>query len=186
MLNTRFLTLMGMVFVAATMRLIPHPPNFTPIAAMALFGGAYFSNKKTAFAIPLIAMYLSDLVLGLFVYDLGWFHATMPFVYGSFAMTVGLGFWVRRWRSPSRIGLAALASSLLFFFVPNFGVWLAGGLYPKTLDGLMACYVAAIPFFKNTLMGHAVYTIALFGGFALIQRYYPALREELAPGLAHT
>jgi hypothetical protein len=170
MLNARFLTLLGMVGVAAAMRLIPHPPNFTPIEAMALFGGTYLVDKRSAFAVPLLAMYLSDLLLGP--------DATMPFIYGSIALTVALGFWVRRSDSPHRIGLAALASSIVFFVVSNFGVWFQGGLYPRTLEGLTACYVAAIPFFRNTLAGNALYTILLFGGFALIQRCYPALREE--------
>lgn len=186
MLNTRFFTLVGIVLAAAAMRLIPHPLNFTPMAAMALFGGAHFANKKAAFAVPLAAMYLSDLFLGFFVYDSGWFHGSMPFVYASFAMTVCLGLWVRRRRSPLRIGGAALLGSVLFFVVTNFGVWLSGSLYPMTVDGLVACYVAAIPFFRHTLAGDAVYTVALFGGFALAQRYLSALREGPAAALARS
>lgn len=183
MVNARVITLVGMVLAAAAARLIPHPPNVTPIAAMALFGGAYFANKKAAFAVPLAAMYLSDLALGLFVYDLGWFHATMPFIYVSFALTVGLGLLIRSRRSPLRIAGAAFLSSVLFFLLSNLGVWLAGDghvLYPLTLEGLVACYVAAIPFFRNTLVGDAAYTALLFGGFALAQRYASALREEPA------
>ena len=180
MLNARFFTLAGIVLAAAAMRLIPHPPNFTPIAAMALFGGAYSSNKKTAFAIPLAAMYLSDLVLGFWIYDYGWFHDLMPFVYGSFALTVCLGLWIRRRCSPLRVGVAAVTGSVLFFLITNFGVWLTGSLYPMTLDGLAACYTAAIPFFRHMLAGNAVYTIVLFGGFTLMQRYVITLREEPA------
>ena len=180
MLNARYFTLAGIVLAAAAMRLIPHPPNFTPIAAMALFGGAYFSSKKGAFAVPLSAMVLSDLILGFVIYDYGWFHATMPFIYGSFVLTVCLGFWVRHRRTPLRIGLAALISAVLFFVISNFGVWLAGGLYPMTPDGLAACYTAAIPFFRHTMAGNAVYTIVLFGGFTLMQRYFTMLREEPA------
>ena len=186
MLNTRFFTLLGIVLAAAAMRLIPHLPNFTPIAAIALFGGAYFPNQKAAFVVTLAAMYLSDLVLGFWVYDFGGFYATMPFVYGSFALTVGLGGWVRRHRSSLRIGAAAAMSAVLFFAVTNFGVWLMDGLYPMTPGGLVACYVAAIPFFRQTLLGNFVYTIVLFGGFALAQRYLPTLRDETATAMART
>ena len=178
MLNKRFFALLAIILSAAAMRLIPHPPNVTPIAAMALFGGVHFANKKTAFLIPLVAMYLSDLVLGFFVYDFGWFHGFMPFVYISFVMTVCLGFLVRRRLNPLIMGGAALLSSVMFFIVTNFGVWLISDLYPKTLAGLLSCYVTAIPFFRNTLAGSMIYTLVLFGGFELAQRYLPVLREK--------
>jgi hypothetical protein len=185
MLNKRFFVLLGIVLSAAAMRLVPHPPNVTPIAAMALFGGAHFANKKTAFLVPLVAMYLSDLALGFFVYDFGWFHGFMPFVYISFAITVCLGFLLRRRLTPLAVGCAALVGSILFFIVTNFGAWLISGLYPKTFSGLFSCYVAAIPFFRNTLMGDVVYTLVLFGGFALAKRYLPILRTEPAAITAH-
>jgi len=180
MLNTRFLTVVGITLCAAAIRLVPHPPNITPIGAMALFGGAYFATKRTAFLVPLAAMYLSDLVLGFLVYDYSWFHGLMPFIYGSFAMTVCLGLLIRRRLTPLTVGAAAITGSVLFFIVTNFGVWLVSHLYPKTVEGLVSCYVAAIPFFRNTLVGDGVYTLVLFGGFALAQRYMPVLREEPA------
>ena len=178
MLNKRFFVILGIILSAAAMRLVPHPPNMTPIAAMALFGGAHFASKKTALFIPLTAMYLSDLALGFLVYDFGWFHGFMPFVYAGFVVTVCLGFLVRRRLTPLTVGGAALTGSILFFIIANFGVWLVSNLYPKTLTGLAGCYVAAIPFFRNTLMGNAVYTLVLFGGFALAQRYLHILRAE--------
>jgi hypothetical protein len=178
MLNARFFTILGITLSAAAMRLLPHPPNMTPIAAMALFGGVYFTNRKIAFLVPLAAMYLSDLALGFFVYDFGWFHPFMPFVYASFAVTVCLGLLIRRRLTLLTVGGAALTSSVLFFIVTNFGVWLVDNLYLKTIAGLLSCYVAGIPFFRNTLMGNAFYTLVLFGGFALAQRYLPVLREE--------
>jgi hypothetical protein len=178
MLNKRFLAILGITFSAAAMRLIPHPPNVTPIAAVALFGGVYFTNKKTALLVPMVAMYLSDLVLGFFFYYFGWFHGLMPFVYTSFVVTVCLGFLVRRRLTPLTVGGAALIGSVLFFIVTNFGVWLVNNLYPKTLAGLLSCYLAAIPFFRNTLAGDAVYTLVLFGSFALAQHYFPILRAE--------
>src|SRR5437588_720532 len=105
--KTRFVMLMGMILAAAASRLIPHPPNFTPIAAIALFGGAGFANKRAAFLVPLAGLFLSDLVFG--------FYGITPVVYGAFALTVCLGFWVRRHHSVQRIALAAVASAILFF-----------------------------------------------------------------------
>ncbi|MGH9778649.1 MAG: DUF6580 family putative transport protein [Candidatus Acidiferrales bacterium] len=169
MIKARPLVLTGLVLTAAAARLLPHPPNFTPIAAMALFGGAHFAAKRWAFLVPLAAMFLSDLVIAL--------HPLMPVVYGSFALIVCIGFWLRTRRRRLPIAGAALASSLLFFLVTNFGVWALGSFYPKTTEGLLACYIAAIPFFRNTLLGDAVYAVALFGGFRLIERGFAAVRE---------
>lgn len=168
MLNSRYCALIGMLLAAAATRLMPHPPNFTPIAAMALFGGAHFENRRAAFLIPCAAMLLSDWVLG--------FHGLMPVVYGSFALTVGLGMGLRDRRSPGRIAAAATFSAVLFFITTNFGVWAFESLYPKTLAGLMTCYTMALPFFRNTLAGTLTYAAILFGAFALAQRYAPALR----------
>ena len=161
MFNTRSWVLLGITLSAAAMRLVPHPPNITPIGAMALFGGAYFATRRTAFLLPLAAMYLSDLALGFFIYDFGWFHPFMPFVYVSFVAAACLGFLIRRRLTPLMVAGAALTSSVIFFIVTNFGVWLGSSLYPKTVAGLGSCYVAAIPFFGNTLLGNAFYTLAL-------------------------
>jgi len=165
----RFVVLACMILAAAASRLVPHPPNAASITAVALFGGAYLSDKRLAFLVPISALFLSDLVLGL--------YSHMEVVYGSFALVVCIGLLLRRRRTPLAIGGAALASSSLFFVVTNFGVWVFGSLYPKTMAGLLACYVAAIPFFQNTLLGDALYTVAMFGGFALAVRWWPALRE---------
>ena len=170
MRTPRLLVLVGIILVAAASRLIPHPPNFTPIAAIALLGGAYFNDKRLSFLIPLAAMFLSDLTIGL--------HSGMPVVYACFALTVCIGFWLRKRKSVACIAGAALASSVLFFVVTNFGVWALGSLYPRTVEGLAACYVAAIPFFQNTLLGNAFYTAVLFGGFALAEYRFPALSEN--------
>src|SRR5438128_8384087 len=120
----RFLVLIGLILAAATSRLIPHPPNFSPIGAMALFGGACFAQKRWAFILPIAALLLSDLALGL--------YRLMPVVYGSFALIVCLGFCLRRHRKAVPIAGAALTSSVLFFVLTNFGVWALGSLYPKT------------------------------------------------------
>ncbi len=177
MFNARFWSLVAITLTAAIARLLPHPPNFTPIGAMALFGGVYFARKETAFVVPLAAMFLSDLVLGMTTYG----HAIwkpMPFVYVSFALTVWLGRLVRSKPNPSRIAAATLTGSLLFFIISNFGVWVNWSFYPKTLDGLTACYIAAIPFFRNMLAANVFYTVVLFGGFRLAERAFYVLREQ--------
>lgn len=171
--KTRFTLLAGMILAAAASRLIPHPPNFTPIAAMALFGGACFSDKRAAFLVPMAGLLASDLVIGL--------YRLMPAVYGSFALTVCLGFWLRRHRSAWRVAGTSLGSAILFFVLTNFAVWAFGTLYPKTPVGLRECYVAAIPFFRNMLLGDLFYAGVLFGGLALAERRYGILRENFSP-----
>jgi hypothetical protein len=167
--NLRFTVLAGMILGAAAFRVLPHPPNFSPIAALALFGGAQFADKRAAFLVPLTAMFLGDLALGM--------HATMPVVYGCFALMVCVGFWLRRRRSAGRVVAAALGASLLFFAVTNFAVWAGTGMYPKTVGGLAACYTAALPFFQNTLLGDLFFSGVLFGGLAMAERRLPELRE---------
>lgn len=166
-MKTRLLTLSLMICAIAMFRILPHPPNVSPVAAMALFGGAYFADKRVAFLVPFLALLFSDLLLGL--------HDTMLYVYGGFALTVVIGFWIRNRLSAGHIAIAAVASSVLFFIITNFGVWLTSALYPMTFDGLVQAYVAAIPFFQNSLLGNLVFTTVLFGGFALLQRNVAAL-----------
>jgi len=172
-MNARILTLLTAILAAAALRLVPHPPNFTPIGAMALFSGAYLGRRgAVALVAPLGALFLSDLVLG--------FYRGMPTVYFSVALIVIIGWMALRRVSPIRVGGAAIASSVLFFVLTNFGMWLSSGFYPRTLAGLEACYIAAIPFFQNTVAGDLFYAAVLFGGFALLERTVPALRSQRA------
>ena len=166
--HARLLAVLSAILLAATLRLVPHPPNFTPIAAMALFGGAMLGRRWLAFAAPLGALLLSDLVLG--------FYPELVFVYLSTAAIVAIGWALAGRRSALGVAAGALAASLLFFAVTNFGVWLVMDYYPKTLAGLAACYVAAVPFFQNTLAGDLFFSALLFGGFALAERRLPLLR----------
>ena len=170
----RYALLVGLILGAAASRLIPHPPNFAPIGAIALFGGATFRDRRWAFATPLAAMLLSDAVLG--------FHSLMPFVYGSFALIVCLGLLLHGRRRLAPIGVAALSSSMIFFLITNLGVWAMGSYYPKTASGLLACYVAAIPFLGNTALGDAFYSAALFGGLALAERVSVRFRDPALSG----
>jgi hypothetical protein len=170
--KTRFTLLAAMILAAAASRLIPHPPNFTPIAAIALFGGAQFSSKRIAFLVPLLGLLLSDLVFG--------FFPITPVVYGSFALMVCMGIWMHRRHSVPRIAFAAVASAILFFILTNFGVWAIDNLYPKTVGGLVDCYIAAIPFFQNTLLGNLLYSTLLFGGFELAEYRFVRLAQPAA------
>lgn len=168
-ISPRFLVVAGMILGAAAFRLIPHYPNFTPVAAMALFGGAYFTNKKAAFVVPFAAMLLSDLVLG--------FHVTIWAVYLGFALIVMIGFMLRGRVKISNVFLAAVSASVLFFVLTNFAFWATGLMYPLTFSGLIESYVAAIPFFNYSMLGNLVYTAALFGLFELAQTKFPVLAE---------
>jgi hypothetical protein len=167
--NFRTLSLVGFVVSAALLRLLPHPWNFTPITAMALFSGAHFRTRGAAFAIPLAALFLSDILLG--------FYSTMFVTYFSFALVVLMGMVFARTRSWGTITVTAVSSSLLFFVVSNFGVWLFDGLYPRNAQGLVACYTAALPFFQGTLVGDLVYTLSFFGLFRLAETRVPAIRH---------
>lgn len=162
---TQFFTLALMVLIAAFSRLIPHPWNFTAIGAMALFGGAYFSSKKQSLIVPMVALLISDLVLG--------FHSTMVFVYGAFLLCVILGWNLREQKSITRVGGLALATSTLFFAVSNFGVWVMQSMYPMTFSGLVACYVAAIPFLDNQILGDLFFSGLLFGGYEAVKKWSP-------------
>ncbi len=147
------------IALAVILRLVPHMPNVAPIAAMALFGGVYL-NKKYALIVPLVAMFLSDIFLG--------FHNVMPFVYGSFLVSGLLGLLVRNHKSFINITGVTLLSSVIFFTVTNFGVWVMGNMYPHTLSGLMTCYAMGVPFFRNTLVGDLFYAGVLFGSYELV------------------
>jgi hypothetical protein len=157
---------------AAIVRILPHPWNFTPIAAMALFGGAKFGKGWQAFLFPLAGLFLGDLFVG--------FHRLMPIVYFSFCICVLIGMAFRCKQTAGPLSLATLLGAIQFFLITNFGMWLTStmSIYPKTFAGLVSCYVAGIPYFGNTLLGDAFYAALLFGGFALVEHLSPALRDR--------
>ena len=164
-MNKKLFTLAVVIFGIALFRVLPHPPNVSPVAAMALFGGAYFADKRMAFIMPFVALILSDLIIG--------FHDTMLFVYAAFAMTVGIGIWMQKKITVNRVAVSAVGSTLLFFIITNFGAWLmSSGLYPMTAAGLTQAYVAGIPFLQNSLLGNLAFAAVMFGGFALLQRQF--------------
>ena len=176
--NTRLVVLTGIILAGAFMRLIPHWPNFTPIAAMALFGGAYLGRKYLAFAVPIAAMLISDLLIG--------FHNSMLAVYIAFAITVSIGLMISRKITSMNVLGASLASSVIFFLITNFAAWLSmHHLYTQDFTGLMQCYAAAliffndgsygVSFFANELMGGLFYNTLFFGAFYMVRRRFPAL-----------
>ena len=171
-LTPGFWVLTLMVFAAAFVRLLPHPPNFAPIAAMALFGGAYFSKKSFAFIIPLVALFLSDMVIG--IYSYAWM------VYLSFALIVVLGIVMLKKVSVKNLIFASVTASVSFFAITNFGVWALGTLYPKTPEGLMTSYTAAIPFFQYSLLGDLFFVGVMFGVYELVKHKVPALAKVRA------
>lgn len=138
------------------MRLIPHTPNIAPIAALALFAGVVMPSWK-GYTIPLLAMVISDFFLG--------YHTTIPFVYGSFLLIVGVGYLLRKNVSPVKVGLGSLVGSILFFIITNFGVWVTSSMYEKSVNGLLYCYYVALPFFRNTLLGDVFYNFVFFAGY---------------------
>lgn len=154
---------LSIILFAVVLRLVPHPPNFTPIAAMALFGGAYL-DKKYALALPLVVLFISDIFLG--------FHGTMVFVYGTFLLIGLMGVWLSKHKNLRNVLLTTICSSVLFFVITNLGVWLEGRLYPRTLAGLIDCYVLAIPFFRNTILGDMLYVSLFFGSFELAIKFF--------------
>ena len=154
MINKNFF-IVSVIFIALLSRFIPHPPNFTPIAAIALLCSKGFNNRWIIFSIPIISLFISDLFLGL--------HSTIPFVYGAFILIALLGMSVKK----ISIGTVLLSSSI-FFLVSNFGVWLLH--YPLTIEGIITCYGLAIPFFLNTILGDLVYSALLIYPFYALQK----------------
>jgi len=160
-----------LIALSAVLRIVPHPWNLTPVGAMALFSGAMFRNRWIAFLLPLASLFAGDLFVG--------FHKLMLIVYASFAISVAIGRWLGESRGAARIGSAVFLGAAQFFVVTNFAVWAIGGFYPQTIEGLVNCFVAGVPFFWNTLAGDALYAGILFGGFALAEKMLPALRSQV-------
>jgi len=151
-----------LILIGISLRLVPHPPNFAPIAAIALFGGVYFS-KKIAFILPLLSMIISDVFIGFYEPKL------MASVYASFLVCVVLGFWLKRNKKWYTVLGSSLLASIIFFVITNFAVWTFTPWYVKTFSGLVQCYIMAIPFFKNTLFGGLFYVTIFFGTYEFVE-----------------
>lgn len=168
----RFFIAAAMILLAAVLRILPHPWNFTPVGAMAIFSGSLFRNRWVAFLLPLTALFAGDLFVGL--------YKLMFIVYISFALSVAIGRWLAESRTVARIGGAVFLGALQFFLVTNFAMWALSDFYPKTIAGLSTCFANAVPLFWNTLAGDFVYAAVLFGGYALAERLFSPKRHPFA------
>lgn len=177
----RILVLSGFILIAALSRVFPHPYNFAPMGAMAIFGAAYFTNKKLAILLPLLAFFVSDLLVNNLLYSgfYGGFTLFTPgfyWMYGSIALIVLAGFLIMKKVNMKTIIGGSLAASIIFFLITNFGAWLGNPMYPQTIEGLMMSYTAGIPFFHYTIAGDLVYSGVMFGAFEYAKFKVPALQ----------
>ncbi|MCI0450516.1 MAG: hypothetical protein L0Y79_12175 [Chlorobi bacterium] len=171
-----FIIAVILILFAVFSRLIPHPMNFAPITAIALFSGAYL-NKKYAFIIPLIALVISDTFIG--------FYSYIYWVYGTFLLIALIGLWLKSrvensngFKKAGYIFGTAFVSSVIFFLVTNFGVWTSGMFYEMNFSGLIQSYTMAIPFFRNSLAGDLFYVTAMFGIYEIVKKYTEAITLE--------
>ncbi len=167
----KVLLVMGLVAFAVASRLMPHPPNFSPVAAVALFAGTMLP-RRWALVAPLGIMMISDFFIGL--------HPLIMYTWGSFVVIGVLSNLFMKKIGTAQVVGASVAASILFFLVTNFGVWAEGRLYPRTFEGLMNSYYNALPFFRNTLLGDLFYSGALFGAYAWISNRQASIKQLLA------
>ena len=170
------------ILLAAFTRIMPHPPNFSPIAAIGLFGAAHFAKKWHAFFIPLLGIWLSDLVINNFIYsssdaNIVWFYNGFYWQYTSYIIIIFTGLFIfNKGVSLSKTFGGIVCSSGIFFLVSNFGVWAGSGMYSKNIAGLISCYIAGIPFMNNTIISDFLFTTVLFGSYYLLQSEYSSLK----------
>ena len=192
-INPRFAVLLLLMIVVAAMR-IPNAAqltpwaNFTPIGAMGLFGGAYFTSKWKAFAFPLLTLLVSDLIINLFVFDgkYGAMYSGWYVIYGVFALIVFYGKWILQKVSVKNVVIASIVAAVSHWLIADFTVWMGGGTDLRTMTpltknwaGLLQCYAQGFPFMKNFLMGTLAYSGILFGGFELAKQRFPVLKLQL-------
>ena len=148
--------IIGIIILLAMFRFVPHPPNATPITAMALFSGAAIYNRALAYLVPLVAMLISDLVIG--------FHSTIWYVYAGIVITVFIGSTLNQ-ISVLRVGAVAIVATIIFFLITNVGAWLHHDMYMHNLNGLLQAYIAGIPFLRNSLIANLIFSYLVFYGF---------------------
>ena len=153
---------LGLIILLALSRLIPHPPNFTPILGMAVFSGAIINKKIVAYLVPLAAMLLSDLYLG--------FHSGMPIIYFTLAICVLIGTFIESRVTILNSILGITAGVLVFYLITNFTVWYGSGMYENSLSGLITCYVMGLPFLQNTFISSLIYGMGAFLIYEVINK----------------
>ena len=173
--NQKFHLIIGLIFIDAFSRIIPHYPNFTPLCAIALFGSKYFKNPFISYSIPLLSLWISDLIINNFILK-SYFNNSILFYpgfywqYGSFILISLLGrLSLKQLSIPKLFGIS-ISSSIIFFLISNFGVWINSSIYPKSIFGLIACYNAAIPFYFGTLFSSLFYSAFLFGAYEYLRK----------------
>lgn len=172
-MNKRILAVIAIIFTAAFLRLIPHAPNFSPIGAIAIFGGAFLNRKYLAFLIPFLALFISDIFLG-------FYGQGMLVTYGAFACSIYIGSLLRNRLTWYHVAFASISSSVIFFLITNFVFFypVSLGLYTHDLSGLINCYMAGIPFFQNTFISDLIFSVLLFGSFYLLNVNIPSLQTD--------
>ena len=174
------------IFLAAIYRLLPHPPNATPVGAMALVGGIYLGRKILPFLVPILALFISDLILNNTINKIYFEDATgfiffsdyMIFTYIAFILTVCIGLYLKDLNATKRIIGGSVLASISFFILTNFGSWALGTMYPKDFGGLMACFAAGIPFYWNDLFGNLLF-MGIFT-FVIEASFFSRKQSELA------
>lgn len=178
----------GFIIAAVASRLIPHMPNFTAMESLALFAGAYLGWKVLAILTPVITWYLSDLIINNTVSrvwypdvdGIVWYADYMPWVYVSALIMIFAGSKLLKKWTPGKLAITAVGAALLFFVLSNFGTWMSGILYPKNGAGLVACFTAALPFLKTSLLSNLAFTAVLFGGYEMAHKYLYDMKAEMA------
>ncbi len=171
---SHFILVAGLIFIAAACRVVTHHFNvwnFTPMVAVSLFAAAKMKDRRLALLVPVGAMLLSDWAIHL---------APVWYVYLTMLLITVMGFGLERRQPILRIAAYGIVSSVLFFLITNFAVWLQSVKYARNISGLMACYTAGIPFYRNELAGDALYTLALFGAYAWLVQRVPAIRSTVS------
>ena len=153
---------LGLIILLALSRLIPHPPNFTPILGMAVFSGAIINRKIVAYLVPLAAMLLSDLYLG--------FHSGMPIIYFTLAICVLIGTFIESRVTILNSILGITAGVMVFYLITNFTVWYGSGMYENSFSGLITCYVMGLPFLQNTFISSLIYGMGAFLIYEVINK----------------
>lgn len=181
-INLRFSVLTTLILLAAFSRIIPHPANFSPLGAIALFGAAHFEKRWHAFFIPLAATWLSDLFINNVIYKVyypsfTWFYEGFYWQYSSYLLIALIAIPLLKKVSKKRLLIGSLTSTTIFFFISNAGCWAGNSFYQQNLSGLLSSYAAGIPYVKGTLLGDLFYSLLLFGTFTLAQYTFPKLNS---------
>ncbi len=192
-INPRPFVLAAIILAAGLFRLLTASgtltslTNFTPLGAMALFGGCYYQDKWKAYLMPLLTLWLTDIILNRFLFFHEWvfFYSGFAWVYASFALMVLIGHYIKR-VSVKSVLISAIAGAVVHWLVSDLGVWLGGGTdittglpYTRDWHGILMCFYLAIPFMKNLLIGNLVFSAIFFGVFELLQKRFPVLQLQI-------